>query len=164
MVGGCLTGTLRKRFPVLLLFGGGFALASGFEDSGLSVWIGQRLLVFEHAGPVLMVTLTALLVKFLTEVTSNTATATLLIPIMAGLGEAIGIEPLVLMTTTAVSASLAFMLPVATPPNAIVFATPYVSVPIMARAGLWLNLIAIPVTTLFIVLLLPLVWDISLLR
>lgn len=155
-----------KTIPwgVLLLFGGGFALASGFEDSGLSVWIGERLLVFEHAGPVLMVALTALLVKFLTEVTSNTATASLLIPIMAGLGEAIGIEPLILMTTTAVSASLAFMLPVATPPNAIVFATPYVSVPIMARAGLWLNLLALPVTTLFIVLLLPLVWDIPLLR
>lgn len=155
-----------KKIPwgVLLLFGGGFALARGFEQTGLSVWLGQQLLVFDNAGPVLIVALVSALVKFLTEMTSNTATATLLIPIMAAFAEATGMHPYMLMTTTAISASLAFMLPVATPPNAIIFGTPYISAPQMARAGLWLNLIGIPVTTLFIVLLLPRAWNIPLLQ
>ena len=147
---------------VLLLFGGGFALARGFEQTGLSTWIGEQLLLFDQAGPVLIVALVVTLVKFLTEVTSNTATATLLIPIMAGFAEATGLHPYALMAATAVSASLAFMLPVATPPNAIIFGTPYITVPMMARCGLWLNLLGIPVTTLFIVLLLPAAWGISL--
>lgn len=155
-----------KTIPwdVLLLFGGGFALANGFEQTGLSTWLGRQLLVFNQAGPVLIVAVVATLVKFLTEITSNTATSALLIPIMAAFAEATGIHPYILMVTTAVSASLAFMLPVATPPNAIIFSTPYVTVPQMARAGLWLNLIAIPVTTLFIILLLPRIWDIPLAR
>jgi len=151
----------RIPWGVLLLFGGGFALARGFEQSGLSSWLGQQLLVFDQAAPVLIVALVATLVKFLTEMTSNTATATLLIPIMAAFSEAVGMHPYLLMTTTAVSASLAFMLPVATPPNAIVFGTPYVTVPLMARCGLWLNIMAIPVTTLFIVMLLPAVWGLA---
>lgn len=152
-----------KTIPwgVLLLFGGGFALANGFEETGLSAWLGEQLRVFEGAGVILIVAVVATLVKFLTEMTSNTATATLLIPIMAAFAEAAGLHPYLLMVTTAVSASLAFMLPVATPPNAIVFGTPYVTVPQMARTGLWLNLIGIPVTTLFVVLLLPQVWDLS---
>lgn len=153
-----------KRIPwgVLLLFGGGFALARGFEQTGLSTWTGQQLLMFDQAGPVLIVALVVTLVKFLTEVTSNTATATLLIPIMAGFAEATGLHPFVLMAATAVSASLAFMLPVATPPNAIIFGTPYITVPLMARHGFWLNLLGIPVTTLFVVMLLPVVWGIPL--
>ncbi len=154
-----------KKIPwgVLLLFGGGFALARGFEQTGLSTWLGQQLLVFDDAGPVLIVALVTMLVKFLTEMTSNTATAALLIPIMAVFAEAAGMHPYMLMTTTAISASLAFMLPVATPPNAIIFGTPFISVPQMARVGLWLNLIGIPLTTLFIVLLLPRAWNIPLL-
>ena len=151
-----------KRIPwdILLLFGGGFALARGFEQTGLSEWLGQQLQVFDEAGPVMIVALVAVLVKFLTEITSNTATATLLIPIMAAFAEAAGLHPYVLMVTTAISASLAFMLPVATPPNAIIFGTPYITVPLMARVGFWLNLLAVPVTTLFIMLLLPWVWNI----
>ena len=151
-----------KRIPwdILLLFGGGFALARGFEQTGLSEWLGQQLLVFNGAGPVLIIAIVAVLVKFLTEVTSNTATATLLIPIMAAFAEAADLHPYVLMVTTAISASLAFMLPVATPPNAIIFGTPYITVPLMARVGFWLNLLAVPVTTLFIMLLLPWAWDI----
>lgn len=153
-----------KRIPwgVLLLFGGGFALAGGFEQSGLSTWLGQQLQVFDKANPILVIAIVATLVKFLTEVTSNTATATLLIPIMAGFAEAAGLHPYMLMVTTAVSASLAFMLPVATPPNAIVFGTPYVTIPTMARAGLWLNLVGIPLTTVMIVVWLPWVWNIPL--
>ncbi len=153
-----------KRIPwgVLLLFGGGFALAGGFEQSGLSTWFGQQLQVFDKTNPILVIAIVATLVKFLTEVTSNTATATLLIPIMAGFAEAAGLHPFMLMVTTAVSASLAFMLPVATPPNAIVFGTPYVTIPTMARAGLWLNLVGIPLTTVMIVVWLPWVWNIPL--
>lgn len=153
---------VRIPWGVLLLFGGGFALASGFQQSGLSVWIGERMLVFENAGPLLLVLLVGALVKFLTEITSNTATATLLIPVMGAFAEAAGVSPVILMVTVAVSASLAFMLPVATPPNAIIFGTPYITVPQMARAGLWLNLIAIPLLAVFVIGWLPVLWDVSL--
>lgn len=153
---------LRIPWGVLLLFGGGFALASGFQQSGLSIWIGERMLVFENAGPLILVLVVGALVKFLTEITSNTATATLLIPVMGAFAEAAGMPPVILMVVVAVSASLAFMLPVATPPNAIIFGTPYITVPQMARAGLWLNVIAIPLLAIFVIFWLPALWGVPL--
>ena len=94
---------------------------------------------------------------FLTEVTSNTATATLVLPVMGALAEAVDLNPLNLMVPAAVAASYAFMLPVATPPNAIIFSSRYVTIPQMARAGLWMNLIASLLITAFVVLLLPVI-------
>jgi len=91
---------------------------------------------------------------FLTEITSNTATATLLIPVTASLAAVLGLEPLGLMIAAAITSSLAFMLPVATPPNAIVFGTGYVTIPQMARTGLWMNLFCIAIITLFITFML----------
>ncbi|MFO7926828.1 anion permease, partial [Natronomonas sp.] len=92
---------------------------------------------------VALILVIATVVVFLTEVTSNTATATVFMPIMIGLGLTLGESPLLLMATAALAASMAFMLPVATPPNAVVFGSGYVTIPQMSRVGLWLNLLGI---------------------
>lgn len=153
---------LQIPWGVLILFGGGFALASGFQQTGLSVWLGERLLVFDQANAFWLIVLVGVLVKFLTEITSNTATTALLIPVMAAFAEAAGVQPVILMVVVAMSASLAFMLPVATPPNAIIFSTPYITIPKMVRAGVWLNLLAIPALSLCVYFWLPLVWKLPL--
>jgi len=97
---------------------------------------------------VLIVGAVAVLFVFLTEVTSNTATATMAMPVMAGAAAGLGLAPVTLMATAALASSMAFMLPVATPPNAIVFASEYLTIPEMSRAGFWMNLVAIVLTTL----------------
>ncbi len=125
---------------ILLLFGGGIALAAGFGQSGLSSSIGEGLGSLAQAPTWLVILSVALLVTFLTEVTSNTATTALLMPILGAAAQAAGIAPELLMFPAAVSASCAFMLPVATAPNAIVFGSGQVSPVLMARTGLVLNL------------------------
>ena len=105
-----------------------------------------------------MVIAVALVTIFLTEVTSNTATASMLLPIVAGLAAGAGHDALLPMVATALAASFAFMLPVATPPNAIVFASRQITIAEMARAGVWMNLIGILLIALFVVFVLPLVW------
>jgi len=149
---------VRLPWDIILLFGGGFALARGFADSGLTLWLGGQLEAIAGAGVLPVLLAVVLLVIFLTEVTSNTATASLLLPVMGGFAVAIGQHPLTLMVATALAASCAFMLPVATPPNAIVFSSRRVSIPQMARAGIWLNLVASLVIVLFVTLVLPLWW------
>jgi sodium-dependent dicarboxylate transporter 2/3/5 len=110
----------------------------------------------------MMIMVIVTLVIFLTEVTSNTATASLLLPIMGALAQATQTSPLGLMIAVALAASFAFMLPVATPPNAIVFGSRQVTIPQMARAGIWLNILGILLVTLFIAVVMPMVWDITL--
>jgi len=149
-------------WDIIILFGGGFALANGFQDSGLTGWLAGRLTVLQGVDIWLVVGAVVLLVIFLTEVTSNTATATLLLPVMGALAGAIGVHPLGLMAAAVVAASYAFMLPVATPPNAIVFSSRYVTIAQMAGAGVWLNLLGVLVICAFVYWLLPLVWGISL--
>jgi sodium-dependent dicarboxylate transporter 2/3/5 len=149
-------------WDIIILFGGGFALAKGFSDSGLTAWIAIQLKAMEGMTLILVIAAVTLVVILLTEVTSNTATATLVIPLMGAMAEAIGVNVYSLMVPAAVAASYAFMLPVATPPNAIVFSSRYVSIPQMARAGLWLNLVAVVLITLFVFLVLPLVWGVDL--
>jgi sodium-dependent dicarboxylate transporter 2/3/5 len=154
----------RSRFPaalnweaaskvpwgILLLFGGGLALASAFAESGLTEWIGGRLETLRGAPfPVVILATTALFV-FLTELTSNTATSALGMPLIAGVALGLGVPPLPLMAAAALAASMAFMLPVATPPNAIVFGSGTLRPVHMAKAGIWLNLLAIAVITLVI--------------
>jgi sodium-dependent dicarboxylate transporter 2/3/5 len=140
--------TARKLpWNIVLLFGGGFALAKGFEESGLSQWVGNRLSLLEAWPPVLIVLAVALLVTFLTELTSNTATSEVLLPILAALSLSIGVNPLLLMIPGTLSCSLAFMLPVATPPNAIVFGTDRLRIADMARVGMMLNLIGAVLVT-----------------
>jgi sodium-dependent dicarboxylate transporter 2/3/5 len=140
---------------VLLLFGGGLALAGAFEASGLTTWIGGRLMALRGLpGPVVIGT-TATLFVFLTELTSNTATAALGMPLLAGAAEGLGLPPAQLMMAAALSASMAFMLPVATPPNAIVFGFGVLRIRHMARVGIVLNLAAILVITVVVSLSFP---------
>ena len=142
--------TTKLPWDILLLFGGGFALASGFSDSGLTLYIADRLGNLAAMPLWAVIALVSLVVIFLTELTSNTATASLLLPLMIVLSEAIGVQPLTLMITAALSASFAFMLPVATPPNAIVFASRAISMPQMVRAGFALNLVGVMLITGFV--------------
>jgi sodium-dependent dicarboxylate transporter 2/3/5 len=139
---------------IVLLFGGGFALATGFAESGLSRWVGEQLNWVAGMHPVIIILVIALLVTFLTELTSNTATTEMMLPILAGLAVSIEINPLYLMIPATLSASMAFMLPVATPPNAIIFGTNRISVADMARTGLVINLagaIIITAATYFLI-------------
>jgi len=138
----------RLPWHILLLFGGGFALATGFMVSGLSLWFGEQLAGLASFPPVWIILLICLTITFLTELTSNTATTEMILPILAGMAITSGIHPLLLMIPATISASMAFMLPVATPPNAIVFGTNRISVGQMARTGLAINLIGAIVITL----------------
>jgi len=149
-------------WDIIILFGGGFALARGFSESGLTTWLAEWLGVLQGTNFVVIIAAVVLLVVFLTEVTSNTATASLLLPVMAALAAAVEVHPLGLMVATVIAASCAFMLPVATPPNAIVYGTRQVSIQQMARAGLWLNLMAVLLITAAVSLLMPLVWNLDL--
>ena len=130
----------RIPWEVVLLFGGGLALAKGFGSSGLSAEVANGLVGLRGLDPWLVILVICLVVTFVTEVTSNTAVTTLLMPILAGFSTATGLPPEAVMLPAAISASCAFMLPVGTPPNAVVFGTGHVPIARMARAGLWLNL------------------------
>ncbi|MCC6142202.1 MAG: SLC13/DASS family transporter [Candidatus Hydrogenedentes bacterium] len=134
-------------WEIVLLFGGGFALAGGFKTSGLSAYVGQQLQVLSVLPPLLLVFAIALIMSFLTELTSNTATTQLMLPVLAALAVAIGVDPILLMVPATLACSYAFMLPVATPPNAIILGAGRVSVAQMARTGLVLNMIAVVLVT-----------------
>ncbi|SDJ53376.1 SLC13 family permease [Natronorubrum texcoconense] len=147
---------------VILLFGGGLAIAAGFGDTGLAAWIGEQLALLEGVSMILILFSVVLLTVFLTEVTSNTATTAMLMPILAGVAVGIGVHPFGLMIAGATAASFAFMLPVATPPNAIVFGSGYITLPQMARVGIGLNVIGIILITLVALFWLPIAWGIDL--
>ncbi|MBT8121648.1 MAG: DASS family sodium-coupled anion symporter [Gammaproteobacteria bacterium] len=149
-------------WDIIILFGGGFALAQGFSDTGLTSWLAERLAVLQGVEVLLVIGAMVLLVIFLTEVTSNTATASLLLPVTGALAEATGVHPYGMMVAAVVASSFAFMLPVATPPNAIVYGSRYVTIMQMAKAGIWLNLIGAVLITAFVYYLLPRVWGIEL--
>ncbi len=135
-------------WDIVLLFGGGFALAGGIRDSGLAMWIGNQLQWMEGIHPVLFIVIVVTMMTFVTELTSNTATTEMVLPILAGLSVSSNINPLLLMIPATIAASMAFMLPVATPPNAIIFGTRRITVMQMAKAGLVMNLAGIIVLTL----------------
>jgi len=132
-------------WDIVLLFGGGFALAQGFISSGLSSYLGARLEFVGGLPTLLVMLLICLFMTFLTEFTSNTATTTVMLPILAATAAATGAQPPLFMLPATFAASAAFMLPVATPPNAIVFASGRIRIGHMARAGLLLNLLTAPV-------------------
>ena len=133
---------------ILILYGGGIAIAKAFAASGLSETIGSGLASFSTMPALMMIGLLCLTVTFLTEVTSNTATATLLMPILASAAFAAKMDPKLIMVPATISCSFAFMLPVATPPNAIVFGSERLTIKQMAREGVLLNLIGVVVVTL----------------
>lgn len=132
---------------ILILFGGGLAIAAAFSNTGLDDSIGNSLKAITDLPPVLVVLILCLGVTFLTEVTSNTATAFLLMPILAAMAIAAGLDPATYMIPAALSCSFAFMLPVATPPNAIVFGSERLDIKDMVRKGFWLNIIGAFVIT-----------------
>lgn len=137
----------RLPWGVLILFGGGIALGNGISRTGLSTWIGEQLGVLSVLPPIFFVAAVVTLVIFLTELTSNVATMTTLAPILGALAIGIGVAPASLLGPAAVAASCAFMLPVATAPNAIVYASGEVSMAQMMKRGLRINLAGIVIIT-----------------
>jgi len=144
---------VKLKWGIVLLFGGGFALAGGFAESGLSAWLGGQLSAFADFPPITLVLITSTALTFLTELTSNAATSEMALPVLGSLAVAIDVNPLLLMVPATLSASCAFMLPVATPPNAIAFGTGELPMRDMVRAGILLNLIGIVLITAAIYLL-----------
>jgi sodium-dependent dicarboxylate transporter 2/3/5 len=145
---------LKIPWGTLLLFGGGLSLSRGFQISGLDAWIGSHVTGLQGLPPIILTLLIVAGTAMLTEITSNTATTAMLLPILGTTAIAMGQNPLFLMIPAAVAASLAFMLPVATPPNAVVYGSGYVRIPEMARAGIGMNCIAIILLTILTYLLL----------
>ena len=138
----------RLPWGVLILFGGGLSLAAAVSSSGLALWLGESLAPLNAFGTTLLVVAAVALVIFLTELTSNLATTATLLPVVGAIALQAGVPPIVLTVPITIAASCAFMLPVATPPNAIVFATGTISIPQMVRAGFVLNLVGIVIVTL----------------
>ncbi|XP_044227630.1 solute carrier family 13 member 5-like isoform X1 [Thunnus albacares] len=135
----------QKKMPwnIVLLLGGGFALAKGSEESGLSRWLGAQMTPLHSIPPWAIAVILCLLIATFTECASNVATATLFLPILASMSQSISLNPLYVMIPCTLSASFAFMLPVATPPNAIVFSSGYLKVSDMAKTGVVMNIIGI---------------------
>jgi len=144
--------TAVKKIPwdIILLFGGGFALAEGFVTSGLSQLIGQQFTALKGVNVIFIIASICFVMTYLTELTSNTATAQIILPILASLASELQVNPLLIMVPATLSASFAFMLPVGTPPNAIVFSSRRLRIADMAKTGTAINLFGIVVVTLFI--------------
>ena len=138
----------KLPWHIVILFGGGFALAKGFVDSGLSIWFGEQLSGLAGTHPMVLTSTIVAMMSFLTELTSNVASTEMILPILAGLAVSIQINPLLLMIPATLAASLAFMLPVATPPNAIIFGTGRLHVKDMVKTGFLLNLVGVVITTI----------------
>lgn len=143
----------RIPWNIVVLFGGGFALAQGFQVTGLSELIGNRFAVLQNVPTPVMIAAVCSGLTFLTELTSNTATTEMILPILASVSVAMKTNPLLLMIPATLSASCAFMMPVATPPNAIIFGSGRVRIADMARVGILINLIGVlTIAVLFLLL------------
>ena len=152
---------VKLPWGILLLMGGGLALAQGFKTSGLAEWIGGQLTLLEGASIFILLLFLIALVNFLTEITSNLATTAMILPILAPLSLVLDVNPFILMVGATVAASCAFMLPVATPPNAVVFGSGYLRIPDMAKTGVWMNLFSIIFLTIIVYFLLPILWGLN---
>lgn len=145
----------RVPWGVLILFGGGMSLASAVSETGLALWLGERLAPLAGGGTTLLVVAAVLLVVFLTELTSNLATTATLLPVLGAIAVQTEMAPMTLVVPVTIASSCAFMLPVATPPNAIIFSTGEVRIPQMVRAGFLLNLIGVVVVAAVCLTLAP---------
>ena len=152
---------VKLPWGIILLFGGGMAIANGFESSGLALWIGNQMTLLVGMTTIILVLLLIAAVNFLTEITSNLATTAMLLPVLAPMAITVDLHPFVLMVGAAVAASCAFMLPVATPPNAVVFGAGYLRIPDMVNKGFVMNIVSIIILTLFVYFLLPVLWGIT---
>ncbi|MCY7817692.1 DASS family sodium-coupled anion symporter [Bacillus haynesii] len=162
--GRVLDWSVSKDLPwgILLLFGGGLALATGFKETGLAEWIGGRLTVLDGFNFVVIVVISTALVLFLTEITSNTATATMILPVLASLALALNVHPYALMVPAAMAANCAFMLPVGTPPNAIIFASGKLKISEMVRTGFVINIFTLILIVGAVFYILPHLWGVDL--
>ncbi len=142
----------KLPWNIVLLFGGGFALAMGFEKTGLSIWFGEQLSWTKGINVYLIILAIVTMMSLLTELTSNVASTQMLLPVFASLAVSSGNNPLLLMIPVTFASSLAFMLPTATPPNAIIFGTDRITIPQMVRTGFLLNIIGILLILLFTML------------
>jgi len=147
----------KLPWGIIMLFGGGFALAAGFGASGLSEYIGEGFRSLGEFPSLLLILVICLGVTFLTELTSNVATLSMLLPILASWAVSLQMHPLLFMIPATISASMAFMMPVATPPNAVVFGSQRIRISEMARTGLLLNFVAIAFTIIAVYVFFPLV-------
>jgi len=140
-------GTIQSGLPwgIVILFGGGFALAAGMAETGLAAWIGSLLSGLKGTPVWVILPIACILAVLLTEMTSNIATVLMMCPVLAEAAIELGINPYLMLIPATIMASFAFMLPVATPPNAVVFSSGWITIPAMCRAGVSLNLIAIAV-------------------
>ncbi len=136
----------KMPWGVLILFGGGLSMAAGFKHTKLAEWIGSQVSLLDAAPIIVLVFAVTTLIIFLTELTSNTATSAMIMPILSAVAIGLGQNPLLLIVPAAIASSCAFMLPVATPPNAIVFGSGYVTIPQMVKSGIGLNIIGILLT------------------
>ncbi len=155
-----LTWEQANKLPwgLLVLFGGGLSLAASIGSSGLGGWIGQGLTVLENVPSIVLILAVATMIIFLTEITSNVATTSTFLPVVGAVAVALGMTPIALTIPVVLAASCAFMLPVATPPNAIVFGSGKLTIPNMIRAGFALNIIGIFLVTLFAFFLAPMIF------
>ncbi|APA65737.1 MULTISPECIES: SLC13 family permease [Maribacter] len=153
---------VKLPWGILLLFGGGLTLALGFDTSGLALWIGSKLSALQVLPFFLLLMILISIVNFMTEITSNIATTAILLPVLVSLAPVLGVHPYYLMIAATLAASCAFMLPVATPPNAVVFGSGYLEMQDMVKKGFWLNIISILILTVVVYIVLPMVWDLSL--
>ena len=150
--------TLNLPWGVLLLLGSGMSFAKAVESSGLSIWIGAQISAFGTINLFLLLILIIIVINFLTEIASNMATIAMVLPILAAVALEFDLHPYILMVAASVSASCAFMLPVATPPNAVVFGSGFLTIPDMVKKGFLLNLASIIIIALMIYYVLPLIW------
>ncbi|NCX34342.1 MAG: DASS family sodium-coupled anion symporter, partial [Proteobacteria bacterium] len=148
----------KLPWGLLILFGGGLSIAAQINSSGLGIWIGESLSILSQVPPIILILCVAALIIFLTEVTSNVATTSTFLPVFGAVAIGIGILPVSLTVPVCLAASCAFMLPVATPPNAIVYGSGKFTIATMMKAGFFLNLIGIIVVTLFAYYVAPMVF------
>ncbi|MGK0407490.1 MAG: sodium-dependent dicarboxylate transporter 2/3/5 [Roseivirga sp.] len=146
--------TVKLPWGILLLFGGGLTLAKGLETAGIIQIIGDYIANNMSLSPLLLVIILTAFALFATELMSNVALVTVLLPVVIGIGNSTGVDPLLLAIPVTLAASCAFMMPISTPPNAVVYSSGYVSVKQMMRAGIWLNLISIAVIVSVVMLVL----------
>ncbi|MDF0709019.1 SLC13 family permease [Flagellimonas okinawensis] len=153
---------VKIPWGIILLFGGGMAIAKGFQDTGLAVYLGGQMAFFDTFSLFGLLVLVIACVNFLTEVTSNLATTAMMLPVLAPLALSLEVDPFLLMVACTTAASCAFMLPVATPPNAVVFGSGFLRIPDMVRTGFLMNILSIILMAMAVYFLLPLIWDLSL--
>lgn len=152
---------VKLPWGIIILFGGGMAIAQGFQTSGLAAYIGNQLTVLDGFPTWAVIFIIVLSMNFLTEITSNLATTAMILPILAPMASSFGLHPLILMVPATLAASCAFMLPVATPPNAVVFGADLLRIPDMMRAGFWLNLLSVVLITAVSYFLIGLIWNLA---